>query len=242
MLFISNDLWVAVLMTVISGIMFGLFLFGRYQLIKKPPASEAGHIPEPGGWWKWNTPVVLFLDFFLQNPFFKTEEMLKVRIRSALRVAMEIYLMQIRRINYDSLYSNPEWAYKTKAVSIYELSKRYENVFQKQIKRKKFNDEWARLLTPSEKVMQVADYAKQMNTILWFSKTDMREGIDNRRDSVIASGQFTTCYNLLEYILQIEEKYPGVLKDESIQTLKKEILEDWKRFQTEPMFMVESGE
>ena len=70
----------------------------------------------------------------------------------------------------------------------------------------------------------------------------MREGIDNRRDSVIASGQFTTCYNLLEYILQIEEKYPGVLKDESIQTLKKEILEDWKRFQTEPMFMVESGE
>jgi hypothetical protein len=122
------------------------------------------------------------------------------------------------------------------------LSKRYENVFQKQIKRKKFNDEWARLLTPSEKVMQVADYAKQMNTILWFSKTDMREGIDNRRDSVIASGQFTMCYNLLEYILQIEEKYPGVLKDESIQTLKKEILEDWKRFQTEPMFMVESGE
>jgi predicted acylesterase/phospholipase RssA len=242
MLFISNDLWLAVLMTVISGIMFGLFLFGRYQLIKKPPASEAGHIPEPGGWWKWNTPVVLFLDFFLQNPFFKTEEMLKVRIRSALRVAMEIYLMQIRRINYDSLYSNPEWAYKTKAVSIYELSKRYENVFQKQIKRKKFNDEWARLLTPSEKVMQVADYAKQMNTILWFSKTDMREGIDNRRDSVIASGQFTMCYNLLEYILQIEEKYPGVLKDESIQTLKKEILEDWKRFQTEPMFMVESGE
>jgi len=243
MLFISNDLRLATLMTVISGFMFSLFLFVRYQLLKKPPipaAPIAGQIPEPES--LWNTPVVLFLDFFLQNPLFKTEQMLKVRIRSALRVAMEIYLLQIRRINYDSLYSDAEWAYKTKAVSIYELSKSSENVLQRQFKRKKFSDELIRLLTPSEIMMQVADYARQMSTTLWFSKTDMREGIDNRRDSLIASGQFTMCYNLLEYILQIEDKYPEVRKDEAIQTLKSKILEDWKRFQTDPMFMVESGE
>jgi hypothetical protein len=243
MLFVSNDLRLATLMTVISGFMFSLFLFVRYELLKKPPipaAPIAGQIPESES--LWNTPIVLFLDFFLQNPLFKTQEMLKVRIRSALRVAMEIYLLQIRRINYDSLYSDPEWSYKTKAVSIYELSKSSENVLQRQFKRKKLSDDLIRLLTPSEKVMQVADYARQMSTTLWFSKTDMREGIDNRRDSLIASGQFTMCYNLLEYILQIEDKYPEVVKDEAIQTLKSKIMEDWKRFQTDPMFMVESGE
>lgn len=243
MLFISNDLRLATLMTVISGFMFSLYLFVRYQLMRKPsvpPPPAPGHLPEQES--LWSTPVVLFLDFFLQNPLFKTEQMLKVRIRSALRVAMEIYLLQIRRINYESLYSDPEWAYKTKAVSIYELSKSSENVLQRQFKRKKFSDELTRLLTPSEKVMQVADYARQMSTTLWFSKTDMREGIDSRRDSLIASGQFTMCYNLLEYILQIEDKYPEVQKDEAIQSLKRSILEDWKRFQTDPMFMVESGE
>lgn len=237
-LFVAKDLRLATVMTFISGIMFGLLLFGKYQLIKKPPKAEAGHLPNPDT--LWHTLVGLLLDFFLKNPIFKTEQLLKVRIRSALRVAREIYLMQIRRINYDNLHSNPEWAYKTIAVSIYQLSKRYENVLQKQFKRKKASDESIMLLTPSEKIMQVSDYARQMDTILWFSKTDMREGIDNRRDSLIASGQFTTCYNILVYIMQIEEKYPEVRTDEAIQTLKKQIMDDWAKFQTEPMFMVES--
>ena len=215
--------------------------------MRRPPAPDpahivgTGHAPEQQA-SLWDTPVVLFLDFFLQNPIFKTEQMLKVRIRSALRVAMEIYLLQIRRINYDSLYSDPEWAYKTKAVSIYELSKSNENVLQRQFKRKAFSEERIKLLTPSEKVMQVSDYARQMSTTLWFSKSDMREGIDSRRDSLIASGQFTMCYNLLEYIMQIEEKYPEVRIDEHIQNLKKEIMNDWAKFQTDPMFMIESPE
>jgi predicted acylesterase/phospholipase RssA len=240
MLFVSNDLRLATMLAVVSGIMFSIFLFVRFELVKRPPIPKTipGQVPEQES--LWDTPVVLFLDFFLQNPLFKTEQMLKVRIRSALRVAMEIYLLQIRRINYDGLYSDPEWAYKTKSASIYELSKSNENVLQRQFKRKGFGDELIRLLTPSEKVMQVADYARQMSTTLWFSKTDMREGIDSRRDSLIASGQFTMCYNLLEYIYQIEDKYPEVRTDEAIQTLKKQIMADWAKFQADPMFMIEN--
>ena len=163
--------------------------------------------------------------------------MLKVRIRSALRVAMEIYLLQIRRINYDSLYTNPEWAYKTKAVSIYELSKSNENVLQRQFERKKFPADITALLTPSAAVMNVAETARQMGTTLWFPDMDTSSEI-NVRDSLIACGQFTMCYNLLEYILQIEGKFPEVLNDPGIQQLKKEILEDWKMFQKEPGFMI----
>ena len=98
---------VAWLMASISGIMFGLFLFGRYELLRKPE-STAGNTKDgtPNARESmWDLPVSLFMDFFLQNPLSKTEMMLKVRIRSALRVAMEIYLLQIRRINYDSLYN-----------------------------------------------------------------------------------------------------------------------------------------
>jgi len=227
------------LMASISGIMFGLFLFGRYELLRKPE-STAGNTKDGTRNAResmWDLPVSLFMDFFLQNPLSKTEMMLKVRIRSALRVAMEIYLLQIRRINYDSLYNDPQWAYKTKAVSIYELSKSNENVLQRQFQRKKFTPEITRLLTPSPAVMSIAEIARKMGTTLWFPEmTDNNE--INVRDSLIACGQFTMCYNLLEYILQIEEKFPEVLTDPAIQLLKKEVLEDWAMFQKSPGFMI----
>ena len=228
------------ILATVSAIMFALFLFGRYALLRKPDsvaANTQNEIPRAKE-SMWDLPVSLFIDFFLQNPLSKTEMMLKVRIRSALRVAMEIYLLQIRRINYDSLYTNPEWAYKTKAVSIYELSKSNENVLQRQFERKKFDAERIKLLTPSTPIMNVAETARQMGTTLWFPKMD-KSSETNVRDSLIACGQFNMCYNLLEYILQIEEYYPTVLHDAGWQLLKKEILEDWARFQLEPEFMVE---
>jgi len=222
----------------VSAIMFALFLFARYELLRKPEPASAKQAGQPRPKESmWDLPVSLFIDFFLQNPLSKTEMMLKVRIRSALRVAMEIYLLQIRRINYDSLYTNPEWAYKTKAVSIYELSKSNENVLQRQFERKKFPADITALLTPSAAVMNVAETARQMGTTLWFPDMDTSSEI-NVRDSLIACGQFTMCYNLLEYILQIEGKFPEVLNDPGIQQLKKEILEDWKMFQKEPGFMI----
>ena len=224
-------------MATVSAIMFALFLFARYELLSKPEPVMGKDGKVRPAQSMWDLPVSLFMDFFLQNPLSKTEMMLKVRIRSALRVAMEIYLLQIRRINYDSLYTNPEWAYKTKAVSIYELSKGNENVLQRQFERKKLGPEIVQLLTPSEAIMSVAETARQMGTTLWFPDMDTRSEI-NVRDSLIACGQFTMCYNLLEYILQIEEKFPEVLKDPGMQQLKNDILSDWKMFRKAPGFMI----
>jgi len=220
----------------VSAIMFALFLFARYELLKKPApvVNKDGSRAEES---LWDLPVSLFMDFFLQNPISKTEMMLKVRIRSALRVAMEIYLLQIRRINYDSLYTNPEWAYKTKAVSVYELSKSNENVLQRQFARKKFSNALIQLLTPSSAIMTVAETARKMGTTLWFPDMD-KSSETNVRDALIACGQFTMCYNLLEYILQIETNFPELLNDPGIQLLKKDILTDWEKFQTSPEFMV----
>ena len=241
LILIFTHVWtgLAWVMATVSAMMFSLFLFGRYELFHKPqPDLTKGKDGKPKVQESmWDLPVSLFMDFFLQNPLSKTEMMLKVRIRSALRVAMEIYLLQIRRINYDSLYTNPDWAYKTKAVSIYELSKSNENVLQRQFERKKFSDERIALLTPSAAVMNVAETARQMGTTLWFPDMD-KNSETNVRDSLIACGQFTMCYNLLEYILQIEEKFPVVLQDAGIQQLKKEILSDWQMFQKSPGFMI----
>jgi hypothetical protein len=60
----------------------------------------------------------------------------------------------------------------------------------------------------------------------------------NILDALISCGQFTMCYNLLEYIFQLERDYEEVKQDTGIQLLKRELLQDWKLFQTQPMFML----
>ncbi len=62
---------------------------------------------------------------------------------------------------------------------------------------------------------------------------------NNVRDALIATGQFTMCYNLIEYIYQIEDKYPEVKSDSSIQQLKNQLLKDWSLFQSKPYAMLE---
>jgi len=110
-------------------------------------------------------------------------------------------------------------------------------VFQRQIEQKDFEAEIKHLLSPSEKMMGIAEYARQTGTSLWFSKEDMTNE-KNILDALIACGQFTTCYNLLEYIIQLEREHAEVKKDKHIQQLKQDLLKDWQQFQTEPKFMV----
>ncbi len=156
---------IASVLATVSGIMFLLYPFTKYELLNDIFAT--GRKDDGVREWHhsvWHLPVTSFIGFFLKGPVGRTALMLKSRIRSSLRVAMEIYLLQIRRINYDSLYTNPEWAYKTKAVSIYELSKSNENVLQRQFKRKKLSNELVTLLTPSEGIMKVAELARKMST------------------------------------------------------------------------------
>jgi hypothetical protein len=219
--------------------MFMLYLFARYELLNDLFAT--GRMGDNAKEWQysiWHLPITSFIGFFLKGPVGRTALMLKSRIRSSLRVAMEIYLLQIRRINYDSLYTNPEWAYKTKAVSIYELSKSNENVLQRQFKRKKFGDHLVTLLTPTKAIMKVAELARKMSTTLWFSAAEMSKE-NNVRDALIATGQFTMCYNLIEYIYQVEDKYPEIRTDAGIQQLKSQLLKDWSLFQNNPYQMVE---
>ncbi len=182
-------------------------------------------------------PFQVFLDFFLQSPLSRTGLMLRSRIDSAMRVAMDIYVLQLRRINYQVIAADPEWMHKIKSVSIYELSNSNRNVLDREFGRKKFDQEIISLLSPSAEIMSVAEYARQMGTTLWFSKEDMTNE-RNILDALIACGQFTICFNLLEYIIELETEFEEIRTDTAIQALKQDLLKDWERFQTHPEFMV----
>jgi hypothetical protein len=88
---------------------------------------------------------------------------------------------------------------------------------------------------PSQALQETANEAKSMGTTLWFDEGDVSM---QKRDKVIAAGQFTCCYNLIKHICRLELLNPNHKNDIHLQHLKKRLFEDWERFQNKPDFIV----
>lgn len=73
-----------------------------------------------------------------------------------------------------------------------------------------------------------------MGTTLWFTPEEKEQGIP---DALIAAGQYTICWNLLEYIDNIK-KNPKNLNEshKTILACEPQLRSDWKRFKKEPLF------
>ena len=83
----------------------------------------------------------------------------------------------------------------------------------------------------------VAQTGFNMSTTLWFDRTD-----DHQKHSeacIIAAGQFTTCYNLLEYIdkLLVNPPVYDSVYQGRLTGLKEQLEHDYERFKADPFFM-----
>ena len=91
------------------------------------------------------------------------------------------------------------------------------------------------VLMPGERLQKVADEAKSVGTTLWFDESDVKT---EKRDKVIAAGQFTMCYNLIKHICRLEVQDKKYTEDTALQKLKQSFLDDWALFQKAPLFMI----
>ena len=87
----------------------------------------------------------------------------------------------------------------------------------------------------------VATEASGFGTTLWFTEDQM---LSDMLEKLIATGEFTMCYNMIEYLESLmKEPDNGFAaltqeKQDAIQDLYKQCLNDWARFKMDPMFMV----
>jgi predicted acylesterase/phospholipase RssA len=162
-------------------------------------------------------------------------QMISARIKSAGILVGDVYLKQIRRLTINSLYENgksgEKWRTHAIANLIYEFSSRNTGR-SSECKDLKDADGNKIDMTPSPAITQCADKAWEMDTTLWFDEYHVRDG---RREALIAAGQFTTCFNLIEYICKLEKN--GLLTDD-LKQLRQKLLTDWKKFNQEPQWMV----
>lgn len=175
---------------------------------------------------------------FLSHLKFATAEaMLMNRAKSIIMMSSEVFLHQLRRKNYDSIYENNGWHNRRITSTIYELSpSESKRNGRKQTKRKWENQDVPDELKPSEAIQRNSKLAASMGTTLWFTAEDKAAGMPQ---ALLATGQYNTCYNLLDYINRIEKDPTNTTPaHQLIIACKPQLEEAWKKFQTNPQWMV----
>ena len=191
-----------------------------------------GYIP------KWSHVPAYFmrpLQFFNRMRFSIYKNMIIARAESVMKMVSEIFMKQIRRLSYDRVYNDPDWNDRLIMNAVHELIP-----FSIAQREKKSDVPLpGEMLHPGEKIENAAVKAHSMGTTLWFTP-DQLEGKENILDSLIACGQFTACFNLLEYILRLKANkdyngYPDALKRE-IDGIYSAMWEDWLEFMKDPFW------
>lgn len=204
---------VGTLTGVFSVAVIGFMLFKILKAFQKPANKGS-----------WNTVFKKYSYVLYKLRFDILKHMVQSRAKSVFILANDVYLKQIRRMYYDNLFTNKKYRNKVIQNTIYDLS-RVNFDTQPVINNSP--------LYPSQKLISVAEKARTMSTTLWF---DSRHQSEKVKESIIATGQFTTCYNLLLFLGKLKEtdKTPDIVELEALLRL------DFETFNTDPFFMQSS--
>ncbi len=153
------------------------------------------------------------------------KRLLKERITSSVKMLNDVLLNQIRRLNYDTLFKNDSFQFNRIGSTVDRLDGK-DTIYAKF----KINDRVT--VQPSEKLTKTVRIAAETPTSLWWDEEDIKL---DRMDNLISCGQLTTCYGLLDYIIDLPEEYTS---EPDIIALKTQLEDDWKKFNDNPMFMV----
>lgn len=153
------------------------------------------------------------------------------RLSSVLLLVSSVFMKHLRRMNYRSTYNDKEWKNRCIMNGVYEL--RPGEVWEAKIRNKQL----PAYLKPSEMIQQNSLKAAAMGTTLWFTKDE----IENRvHDALIAAGQYTICWNLLEYIETIKKDPENTGENhKAILACEQQLRADWEAFQQNPLELIE---
>jgi len=151
---------------------------------------------------------------------------IKSRFASVMKMVTEVFMNQIKRLSFKRIYNDPEWSGRAITTAIYELEEKHKKDLL--------------AASSSDRIKEVTQKAAEMKTSLWFEKDDLI-GNENRLAALIACGQYTLCYNLLNYILQLKKikGYPDYPQETrtAIDEMESNLQKDWQQFNADPFWL-----
>lgn len=149
------------------------------------------------------------------------------RISSVRKMNYSIFTNQISRLLMQKIWGDPKWKNKRIKNAIYDLMKDSDKM------KNMLNSD---CLMSSLQIQNIVRKTSSMKTTLWFTDDDLN---DNRIKDLIACGQFTVCWNLLDYLKKIKtdsvNTNPGILK---LLDTRDQLMKYWSQFKENPYWMV----
>ena len=135
----------------------------------------------------------------------RVEPLFLDRLNSLLTLLLDVFLKVVRRLNYYKLYGDDSMEYRRISNLIRELTERDfckragrnadENVSESLLANSVLKGEYDKVVQSN--IKQVAEAASTFGTTLWFTETNQ---VDKMLEKLVATGQFTMCFNILEYL------------------------------------------
>jgi predicted acylesterase/phospholipase RssA len=188
---------------------------------------------------KFSVPQVFMdpLGKLLKLKLFVYENLIMNRTKSLLKLSNEVFLKHVRRLNYRMVFNDETWKNRRVMCAIYEL-RDGEKAISSKLKSGTLPPE----LKPSEAIEKAARRASGMGTTLWFTQDELattQETKENMLDTVIACGQFTMCWNLLEYIVNLKKDNANTTAAHTaLLACEDAIRADWEEFKANPFWMI----
>ena len=152
------------------------------------------------------------------------------RLNSLIQLSGEVFLKNNRRSNYTRIYSKLNSKIATS--TIYEL--RCNNDTGKPENESDWDEIKKYTGEIKEPMKSVAKKATSFGTTLWFSPKDEK---NNMLDAIIACGEFTTCYNLISFLVK---NHPSeIVKEGDVHDFFNYLLGVWKKFGENPYHLIE---
>lgn len=179
----------------------------------------------------------LLFRYFGKLPLSRLSFMIKIRITSLIYISSNVFMARIRYLLYDQFFNqgNLKRTGRVKSIHIYDLA--FSNDCNR---RGKYTDQYE----PSEEMQIIAEYAMNMATTLWFSKDGQHRKM---QAAITACGQFTTCFNLLDYIWKLKKDYNGPesavyksldsMEQQRVDTIEKLLSQHFERFKSDPFWL-----
>jgi hypothetical protein len=162
--------------------------------------------------------------------FADIESMLMNRASSILKLSSSVFMKRIRKMNYSTLYDDVDWENRKITNTIYELRDGEKWASRSQ------NGTLPDFLKPSKAMQENSTKAANMGTTLWFTESDKENGVP---EAILAAGQYTICYNLLDYIDKIQKDENNLNENHQlIVDCQQQLLNMWAKFQEDPLWMV----
>lgn len=145
--------------------------------------------------------------------------MIELRATSLYSLASQVFTRRIRRVVYQKIFEDSRYTDRRISNLIFDLTPGKARTSRVGLR-------------PSALLQEIAQESTDMPTTLWFEH-------EAQLRMLVACGQFTMCYNILEFIVRkhgnMTERYP-----KSIQALFTGTQDDWRNFLREPFMMLDS--